>query len=175
MSIFVKTSGINGSTKVKLDTRTKRLSITETDDTRVGDLGLDESRRIQLELGTNFKSDSLGTLGVPRGLTRGLEVTVDTVVVRGSIVAQVVGSMNSNTIFSSGITDSSVVTTDLIHFFFRLDHPFFFLYIKTALFYLAIQNVVGNFGTNKETLLTENGVNTDVGLIQKMISYLHLG
>lgn len=113
MSVFVKTSSINGSTEVNLDTGTERLSITETEDTRVGDLGLDKGRRVQLELGTNFEGNSLGTLGVPRSLTGSFEVTVDTVVVRSSIVAQVVGSMNGNTIFSSGITDSSVVATNL--------------------------------------------------------------
>ena len=66
-----------------------------------------------MELGTNFKGNSVGTLRVPRGLTRSFEVLVDTVVVRSSIVAQVVGSVNSNTIFSSSVTDGSVVTTDL--------------------------------------------------------------
>lgn len=113
MSVFVKTSSINGSTEVKLDTGTKRLSITETNNTRVRDLGLNEGRGVQLELGTNFEGNSVGTLGVPRSLTGGLEVAVDTVVVRSSIVAQVVGSVNGNTIFTSGITDSSVVTTEL--------------------------------------------------------------
>lgn len=79
----------------------------------VGDLGLNKGRRVQLELGTNFEGNSVVTLGIPRGLTGSFEVTVDTVVVRGSIVAQIVGSVNSNTIFSSSVTDSSVVTTDL--------------------------------------------------------------
>lgn len=132
MSVFVKTRSINGSTEVDLDTRTKSLSVTKnlpirptvkitlqnlnlrkTEDTSVGDLGLNKGSSIQLELGTNFESNSVGTLGVPRSLTGSLEVTVDTVVVRSSIVAQVVGSVNSNTIFSSGITNSSVVTANL--------------------------------------------------------------
>lgn len=113
MSVFVKTSSINGGTQVKLDTRTKSLSITKTNNTRVRDLSLDESRRIQLELSTNFEGNSVGTLAIPRGLTGGFEVTVDTVVVRSSIVAQVVGSVNGNTVLTSGITDSSVVATEL--------------------------------------------------------------
>lgn len=29
VSVFIETSGINGSTKVNLDTRTKRLSVTK--------------------------------------------------------------------------------------------------------------------------------------------------
>jgi hypothetical protein len=33
--------------------------------------------------------------------------------------------------------------------------------------YLAIQNVVGNLSTSKETLLTEDRVDTDVGLKKK--------
>jgi hypothetical protein len=66
-----------------------------------------------LEFGTNFESNSVGTLGIPSSFTGSFEVTVNTVVIRGSIVAQVVGSVNGNTIFSSSITDSSVVTTDL--------------------------------------------------------------
>jgi len=141
VSVFVKTSSINGSTEVDLDARTESLSVSKTEDTGVGDLGLNEGSSIQLELGTNFEGNSVGTLGVPRSLTGSLEVAVDAVVVRSGIVAQVVGGMNSNTIFSSGITDSSVVTTNL-----------------------AIQNVVGNFGTSEETLLTENRVNAEVGL-----------
>ena len=66
-----------------------------------------------MELGTNFKGNSVGTLRIPSGLTGSFEILVDTVVVRSSIVAQVVGSMNSNTVFSSSVTDSSVVTTNL--------------------------------------------------------------
>lgn len=139
MSVFVKTGGINGSTEVDLNTRTESLSVTmickkrkayirtkhylqnkysnynlrKTEDTRVGDLGLNEGRGIQLELGTNFEGNGVRTLGIPSSLTGSFEIAVDAVVVRGSIVAQVVGGMDSNTIFSSGITDSSVVTTDL--------------------------------------------------------------
>lgn len=91
----------------------QQKNLRKTEDTRVGDLGLDESRGIQLEFSTDFESDSVGTLRVPSSLTGGLEVAVDAVVVRSSIVAQVVGSMDGDTVFSSGITDSSVVTTNL--------------------------------------------------------------
>jgi hypothetical protein len=113
VSVLVKTGSINGSTKVDLDTRTERLGVSKTEDTRVRDLGLNESRRIQLELGTNFEGDSVGTLGVPRSLTGSLKIAVDAVVVRGSEVRHVVGSVDSNTILSSGVTDSSVVATNL--------------------------------------------------------------
>lgn len=38
--------------------------------------------------------------------------------------------------------------------------------------YLAIQNVVGNFGTNEETLLTKDRVDTEVGLFKiKLVKF----
>jgi hypothetical protein len=141
MGIFIETSSIDRSTKVNLDTRTEGLSVSKTEDTRVGDLGLNKGSRIQLELGTNFKSNGIRALGIPSSLTGSFEIAVDTVVVRGSILAQVVCGVNGNTIFKSRVTKSSVIATDL-----------------------AIQNVVGNFGTSKETVLTKDRVNAEVGL-----------
>ena len=82
-------------------------------DTRVRDLGLDKSSGIQLELSTYFKANSIGTLGVPSSLTRGFKISIDTVIVRSSIVVQVVGGMDSDTIVSSRVSDSSIITANL--------------------------------------------------------------
>lgn len=115
MCVFIKTRSINGSTNIDLDTRTKSLGIGNTNNTRVGDLTLDKSGLIKSMLGTNFKSNRAVCLGIPRSLTRNFNVTLDLVVVRSSKVAQVVGSMNSNSILGSRIADSSIVTADLLY------------------------------------------------------------
>lgn len=69
MGVLVKTGSVNRSTKVDLDTRTKKLGVGNTKDTRVGDLTLDESRAVKLELGTNFKSNSIAARSITRSLT----------------------------------------------------------------------------------------------------------
>jgi hypothetical protein len=91
----------------------KKINLRKTEDTRVGDLGLNKGSRVQLELGTNFKSNGIRALGIPSSLTGSFEIAVDTVVVRGSILTQVVGGVNGNTIFKSRVTKGSVIATDL--------------------------------------------------------------
>lgn len=68
MGVLIEAGGVNGGTEVDLDTRTKELGVGNTEDTRVGDLTLDESRAIELELGTNFKSNSIAARSITRGL-----------------------------------------------------------------------------------------------------------
>jgi hypothetical protein len=109
VSVLVELGSVNGSTDRGLDTRAERLSVTETNDTVVGDLGLNEGSRIQLELGTNFKSNRVSALGVPGSLTRSLDVSVDTVVVRSSKVRKVVGSMDSNGVDGSSVSEGGIV------------------------------------------------------------------
>lgn len=66
-----------------------------------------------MELSTNFEGNGVGALRVPSSLTRSFEIAVDTVVVRSRVLAQVVGGMDSNTIFRSRVTNSGVVTANL--------------------------------------------------------------
>lgn len=113
MGVLVEAGGVNGGTKVDLDTRTKKLGVGNTEDTRVGDLTLDEGGLVESALGTNFKSNGAVSLSIPRSLSGNFNVTLNLVVVRSSKVAQVVGSVNSNSVLSSGITNSSIVTADL--------------------------------------------------------------
>jgi len=141
VGVLVELGSINGSTDRGLDTRAESLSITETNDTVVGDLGLDESSRIQLKLGTDFKSNRVSALGVPGSLTGSLDVSVDTVVVRSSKVRKVVGGMDSNGVDGSGISEGGIVAGDL-----------------------AIENVIGDLTTGDETLVANNGVDGEVGL-----------
>lgn len=134
VGVFIEAGSVNGSTEVDLDTGAESLSVTiarrpvytfsfsntaisiylrNTEDTRVGDLALDEGRAVKLELGTNLKSNSAVARGVPGSLTRGLKVAVDAVVVGSRVAVQVVESVDGNRVFSSRVAESSVVAVDL--------------------------------------------------------------
>lgn len=113
VSVLIELGSINGGTNGSLDTRAESLSVTKANNTGVGDLGLSEGDSIQLDLGTDFESNRVGTLGVPGSLTGSLDVRVDTVVVRGSEVRKVVGGVDSNRVDGSGVTEGSVIAGDL--------------------------------------------------------------
>jgi hypothetical protein len=105
-----------------------------------------------LVLGTNFQSDGVGTLGVPNSLTTSLDIRAYAVVVRGRENGQGVGGMNSNSILGSSVTKGGIVASNL-----------------------AIQNIIGNFTTSKETFVTNNSVDVEVGLDTPVSKVVALG
>lgn len=145
----------------------KEKNLRDTQDTSVGDLALDESRAVELKLGTDLKSNGVAARGIPRGLTGGLEVTVDAVVVRSSIAVEVVQGVDSNGVLGSRVTESGVVAVDL-HTRNPLGTPdthcFLFLFFSFFNNYLAIEDVVGDLTTGKEALVANDGVDAEVGL-----------
>jgi len=141
VSILVQTRRVNRTTNGQLDTRTKQLSVAKSEDTRVGDLGLDKGSTVELVLGTDFQGNSVGALGIPNSLTTSLDVRADTVVVRGGEHGQGVSGVNSNSILGSRVAESSVVTGNL-----------------------AVQNIISNFTTSKETFVANYSVDIEVGL-----------
>jgi len=141
VSILVQTRRVNRTTNGQLDTRTKQLSVAKSEDTRVGDLGLDKGSTVELVLGTDFQGNSVGALGIPNSLTTSLDVRADTVVVRGGEHGQGVSGVNSNSILGSRVAERSVVTGNL-----------------------AVQNIISNFTTSKETFVANYSVDIEVGL-----------
>jgi hypothetical protein len=117
------------------------IDLPKSKKTRVGDLCLDKGSAVKLILGTNFQSNGVGALGVPNSLTTSLNIRAYAVVVRGRENGQGVGGVNGNSILGSSVTEGGVVAGNL-----------------------AIQNIVGNFTTSKETIVTNNSVDVEVGL-----------
>lgn len=91
MGSLVELGGVKETTDRDLDALTDRLSIAESENTSIVNLGLDEGVAVEVELGTNLKSNgalgggtsSRGSLGVPDSLSTSLEISVDAVIVRG--------------------------------------------------------------------------------------------
>jgi hypothetical protein len=113
VSVLIELGSVNGGANRSLNTRAESLSVAEANNTSVGDLGLSEGSSIQLKLGTDFKGNRVGTLGIPGSLTGSLDIRADTVVVRGSKVGEVVSGVDSNRVDGSGVTEGSVVPGDL--------------------------------------------------------------
>lgn len=114
MSIFIQAVCVYSSTNVDLDAGTNELSERSADDTRVGDLALDEGGAVKTKLSTDFESNAIdGSLVVPNSLTRRLQVRVDTMIVRSSVLGHVVSGMHSDSVFGGGVSDSTMISTDL--------------------------------------------------------------
>jgi hypothetical protein len=163
VGVFVQTSRVNRTTNGELDTRAKQLSVSknmptisnlpnhtlcyfqytlpESEDTRVGDLSLDESSSIKLILGTDLQGDGVGAFGVPDGLTTSLDIGAHTVEVGSREDGQRVGGMHGDSVLGSTVAKSSVVAGNL-----------------------AIQNIISNFTTSEESLMADDGVDVEVGL-----------
>lgn len=113
MGIFVQVFCIKLSTHIDFDTRTKLLSIRDTKKAWISDLSLCKASAVELEFSTYFKSNSMSTFTTPAGFTRGFQSIRDTMIIRGSIMTQIVGSVNSNSIIKRRITNCSNISTDL--------------------------------------------------------------
>ena len=120
---------------------TPPIDLPKSKNTRVGDLCLDKGSAVELVLGTDFQSDSVGALGVPDSLTTSFNIRAYAVEVRGRENGQGVGGVNGNSVLGSCVTKGGVVASDL-----------------------AIQNIVGNFTTSEETFVANNSVDVEVSL-----------
>jgi hypothetical protein len=75
---LVELGGVKETTDRDLDTLAEGLGVSETEDTSVVDLGLDESGVVEVGLGTDLEGDATGGgLGVVDSLGTGLDVLVD--------------------------------------------------------------------------------------------------
>lgn len=126
-------------------------TLPKSEETRVGDLGLDKGSWVQLVFGTHLQSNSVGAFGVPNSLTTSLDIRAYTMVVGGRENGQGVGGVNGNSILGSSVTESSVVTSNL-----------------------AIQNIISDFSTSKETFVSNDSVDIEVSLILMGLVITHV-
>jgi len=99
----VQPLGVQSETESGLDTGSQSLGVRSGEDTGVVDLELDGGGVVQVDLGTDFESDTTGGgLGVVNGLGTGLNVLGDLVVVRGGESAQVAQTVNGDGVVLDG-------------------------------------------------------------------------
>lgn len=108
---------------------------------------LDESGIVELVLGGNLESNTVGLAGlrVPGSLSTSLNLRVDLVVVASSEDAQVVGSNDRGSVLGDGVSDSSRVLADL-----------------------SVDNVVANLSTGKETVMANNNITVERRALEKV-------
>jgi hypothetical protein len=136
---------VEGQTEGGLYARAEGLSVTEGNDTRVVDLGLDEGRRVEVCLGANFQCNtSVGGLGVVYSLGAGLDVATDTVVVRRGEGIEVVETVQGDGVFGGIVPDGGSVAGDV-----------------------ATGDVVRSFGAEKEAVAAQNGVCSESGTLEE--------
>jgi len=136
---LVKALGVESETEVCLDTRAKGLGVAEAEDTSVVDLGLDESSIIKVSLGADLKVDVLGgALGVVGGLSTGLDVRGDAVVVRCREEVQVVETLEGNSVLWRAEANGRGVAS-----------------------HLALSDVVGSLSTKQEAIAANYGIGSE--------------
>jgi hypothetical protein len=115
-------------------------------------IGLQKLMQFYSRLSTNLKSNTtLGGLGVVDGLGSSLDVTADTVVVAGGERVEVVQAVNSDRVLGRIVTDSSSVLGEL-----------------------ALGDVVGSLGTNKESITANNAVSSNSRSLMKLFRTAYL-
>lgn len=143
----VELGGVEGKTERGLDTRAESLGVAEDKNTRVVDLGLDEGGVVKVSLGTDLERDGAdGRLGVVDSLGAGLNVLGDLVVVRGGEGGEVAEAVEGDGVLGSGEAEGSGVAGD-----------------GTGL------DVVRSLGTDKETVVADNGVSGEGGALKKSV------
>jgi len=127
---------VKGKSKGGLDTRTERLSVTKSEDTRIVDFSLDESSRVEVGLGANLERNIRGGgIDIIYGLRASLNVGAHTVVVARGKGAEVGEAMDSDRVIRCRETATSRVLGDT-----------------------AFSNIVGCFGTEEEAIATKHSV-----------------
>lgn len=139
--------GIDGSTESEGDALTENLGVSQSGDTLVVDLGLDERLAVKLVLAGNLESDTTGVsaLGVPGGLGTGLNLRVHAVVVRRGEDVEVVGGGDGSSVLGDGVSNGGRVLGDL-----------------------SSADVVTNLGTGNEAVMSDNGVTVEGRTLQQI-------
>ena len=139
--------GINGGTETESDTGAENLAVSQSGDTLVVDLSLNEGVRVELVLAGDLEANTAGraALGVPSGLGTGLNLSVDVVVVRGSKDVQAVGGSDRSGVLGDAVTDGSGVLGDL-----------------------SSLDIVANLGTGKEAVMADNDITVEGGALQQV-------
>ena len=154
MGSLVQLGGIKETSNRDLDALAKSLSVSESENTSVVDLGLNKGITVEVELGTNLKSDGgLGTLltsgvslsRVPDGLSTSLEIGIDAVVVRGREDLEGVVGVKSNRVLGGGVTGSGTETGDG-----------------------STGNIVSDITSEQETLTTDNDITSEGGALEEI-------
>lgn len=105
--------GVERGTQAQSHARAQLLGVSQSGQTRVGNLGLDEGRRVQLVLGGELDVDTGGLDRVPGGLGTSLNKRRNLVVVGSSENRQVRGGGDTNRVQWVGVTDTNGVLVDL--------------------------------------------------------------
>lgn len=128
---------VEGKTERGLDAWSESLGVAEAQDTEVVDLGLDKGGVVEVGLGADLEVDLAvsGVLGVISGSGTGLDVSVDSVVVRGGVGGEVAETVEGDGVLWGVVAGSQVVLGDL-----------------------ATLDVVGCLGTDEEAVAADDGV-----------------
>ena len=155
MGGLVQVLGIKGSTKAEGDTRAEEDVVSQGGNTTVVDLGLfgditsvtvsrhnnekatylGERRGVESVLAGDLKANGVAGLGVPGSLGTSLNLSVDAVVVASGEDAQVVASGDGSGVLGNAVANGSGVLGDG-----------------------SLLDVVATLSTDKEALVTEDGV-----------------
>lgn len=121
-----------------------RRILTESEDTGVVDLRLDERSRVKIDLGTDLEADVARRrrTGVVDGLRASLDVGVDTVVVARGERAEVAETVEGDGVLGRAVADGGRVLRDL-----------------------ALGNVVRRLSTDEEAVATDDGVSGERGAL----------
>ncbi|KAH3660103.1 hypothetical protein OGAPHI_007308 [Ogataea philodendri] len=112
VSRLAKLEGVESTSKTQGDARSKLLGVSQSQDTGVGKLSLDERGAVQAVLGGNLNGDWVGAgsrLGVESTLGSDLELRGNLVVVTGSENGKVASGSQGNSVRWSLVTNSSRV------------------------------------------------------------------
>lgn len=141
----VEALGVETQTERDLDARAQSLGVTEAQDTRVVDLGLDERGVVEVGLGADLEVDLTGrAAGVVDGLGTSLDVLGDLVVVRSRVSRKVTQGVQGDGVVWGRVTDGGRVTGD-----------------GTS------EDVVGGLTTDEEALTTDDGVGGESGALRE--------
>src|SRR5690348_3972515 len=146
---LVQLGGVEETGDGDLDALAESLSVSETENTGVVDLGLDKGIAVEVELGTDLEGDGgLGALlglGVPDGLSTGLEIRVDAVVVRGGEDLERVLGVEGNRVLGGSVAGSGGEAGDL-----------------------GGTDIVGNITSNQETITANNDITGEGGALEEV-------
>ena len=106
---------------------------------------LGEGRGVQAVLAGDLEADGVTGLGVPGGLGTGLNLGVDTVVVRGGEDAQVAAGGDGSGVLGNAVADGSGVLGDG-----------------------GLLDVITTLGTDEEALVAQDGVEVGRGAVEEV-------
>ena len=145
MDGFSQLQGVERSTKTQLDTGSQFLRVRQGGQTRVGDLSLDKGRSVQSVLGGEFNVDLVRLNRVPGGLGTNFNEGRHLVVVGSVEDSQVRRSGSGKSVVEGTVTNTERVLVDL-----------------------SRGNVVTQFGTGGETVVSHNQVSGGNGALEQV-------